>query len=125
MRAIGRGHSRAGPWSSSEWERLHSIGRRPWRYPVAAPFICGHGVVVEGVVVELGVVVVAVVDEPDGVLAAPDITDPIPSPNPNVPPATPSPSSTLLKGLISNLLLTKRQIRFAHTQYACCTSALY
>ena len=56
--------------------------------------------VVEGVVVELG----NVVDEPDGVEAAPDVSDPIPSPNPNVPPATPSPSSILPKGFISNLL---------------------
>lgn len=56
-------------------------------------------------------VVVAVFDEPDGVVAAPEVRDPIPSPNPNVPPATPSPSMTLLKGLfISDLLLTKQQI---------------
>ena len=75
-------------------------------YPAAAPFICGQGVVVEGVVVE-GVVVElgAVVDEPDEVVAAPETTDPIPNANPNVPPATPRPSRTLLKGLfIPNLL---------------------
>lgn len=72
--------------------------------------MCGHGgvvvdgVVVEGAVVEAVVVELgAVVDDPDGVLAAPDVSDPIPSPNPNAPPATPTPSRILPKGFISHL----------------------
>lgn len=58
-----------------------------------------EGAAVEAVVVELG----AVVDDPDGVLAAPEVIAPIPSPIPKVPPATPRPSRILPKGFISNL----------------------
>ena len=60
--------------------------------------------VVEVVVAEVGAVVVAVFEEPDGLVAAPETIDPIPSPNPSVPPTTPSPSRILAKGFFICIL---------------------
>ena len=64
--------------------------------------MCGHGMVVEVVVAEVGAVVV--LEEPDGLVAAPETIDPIPRPNPNVPPTTPRPSRILPKWLFICIL---------------------
>ena len=82
-----------GPTSAACWS-----GKRRHDYRVDAPFMCGHGMVVDVVVAELGALVVGVLEEPDGLVAAPETMEPIPSPNPNDPPTTPSASRILLKG---------------------------
>ena len=75
--------------------------------------------VVEVVVAEVGAVVVAEVEDPDGLVEAPETIDPTPSPSPSVPPTTPSPSRILPKGFFICVLSLLRSGSIASADIVC------
>jgi hypothetical protein len=88
--------------------------------------MCGHGMVVDVVAAELGALVGAVLEVPGGLVAAPDTIDPIPSPNPNAPPATPSPNRILLKRLFIGIHSFWRSVSAASPgNFHPCGTSLY
>ena len=101
-------------------------GERRQGYPVEPPCMWGHGMVVEVVAAELGALVVAVLEVPDGLVAAPDTIDPIPSPNPSAPPATPIPNRILLKRLFIGIHSFWRSVSAASPEnFHPCGTSLY